>query len=254
MFKYTIISSFYKSCDHINNFIQSIIIQKIKPHQLIIVDDGYNGNSFESRLLFYKEKYKLNLILIKNHRNLGPALSYNRALQHNTSDYVFRLDADDIWLKNHVNLNKEIIEKNKNKMFFFNKIKLENHPLNKYLDNYFINHNSAVHSSWVINIKLNKNFRYAILNNKKNYPDDYFTIYKYITKNKKYKFLPQKTTIHKFNTKGHGFVNKKNNFYLLTVSNISKNLFKYNLNKDIKFLYKFGLLNILIFFYKNYLR
>lgn len=68
--------------------------QTIAPAEIIIVDDCSTDDSFE-RLQEYKEKTKLNIVLLKNEKNLGPGISRKKAIDTVIGDYIAFCDCDD---------------------------------------------------------------------------------------------------------------------------------------------------------------
>lgn len=74
--------------------IESILNQTHKDLELIIVDDCSTDNSLEV-LKEYSDQDK-RILLIKNIANVGLARSLNIALKRVTSDYIARMDTDDI--------------------------------------------------------------------------------------------------------------------------------------------------------------
>lgn len=73
--------------------IQSVINQTYKNWELIIVDDCSTDNTDEI-VNNYTDK---RIIYIKNSKNMGAALTRNKALQNASGTWIAFLDSDDLW-------------------------------------------------------------------------------------------------------------------------------------------------------------
>lgn len=98
----------YNHNKYINNTIKTVFEQSIKFDQVIVVDDGSNDNSLKTLNLLNK-KYKFKLL--KNKKNLGINLSFNKALRHIKTKFLFTMAMDDIYSKNLVKYFKSSLEK-----------------------------------------------------------------------------------------------------------------------------------------------
>ncbi len=89
----SIIMPSYNTANYIGESIQSVIDQSYKSWELIIVDDCSTDNTdiVVDRIKDPRIKY------IKNERNLGAAISRNRALRAANGRWVAFLDSDDLW-------------------------------------------------------------------------------------------------------------------------------------------------------------
>ena len=80
--------------------IDSLIFQSYKSWSLIIVDDGSTDDTREIAMS-YADKYN-NIQLLTNTNNRGLAYSLNMAIDNSKSEYIARMDADDIALPNRL--------------------------------------------------------------------------------------------------------------------------------------------------------
>ena len=80
--------------------IDSLIFQSYKSWSLIIVDDGSTDDTREIAMS-YADKYN-NIQLLTNTNNRGLAYSLNKAIDNSKSEYIARMDADDIALPNRL--------------------------------------------------------------------------------------------------------------------------------------------------------
>ena len=72
--------------------IESILNQTYSNFEFIIIDDCSHGKEVETVLSYHDERIKL----IKNECNLGLPCSLNKGLKYVTTNYIFRMDTDDI--------------------------------------------------------------------------------------------------------------------------------------------------------------
>ncbi len=90
--------------------LQSVINQSVKPHEIILVNDGCIDNSMEVVNDFIKEHPEHNWKII-NKENGGLASARNAGIRLATGKYVMSFDADDIMrpdcLKEHLKLADE---------------------------------------------------------------------------------------------------------------------------------------------------
>lgn len=90
-----IMSVYNESASDLSEAIDSILAQTYTDFEFIIVCD--NPNNIE--LIELIQKYELadkRVCLIKNEKNIGLALSLNKAANQAVGEYLFRMDADDI--------------------------------------------------------------------------------------------------------------------------------------------------------------
>jgi glycosyltransferase involved in cell wall biosynthesis len=96
---------------YIEEAIRSVINQKYKKIDIIIVDDKSSDNSAK---IISKYEKKKNIRIIYNSKKLGLIKSSNIAIRASTGEFVLRLDADDILHKNCIIELYKKIKKNKN--------------------------------------------------------------------------------------------------------------------------------------------
>ena len=249
--KFSILTSIYDGDNYIKNYFNQIIRQKKKPNELVIIDDGKNTliEYYSTKL---KKKYpSVNIIIIKNKKNFGSTYSLNKGLLHCSNNIIFRLDADDFWHPSHTSENLKIIRKNPNYILYIQTTKLSkfNQIFN---DKYFININTSIHSSWIIN-NFNSRFFYS---GKKKEPEDYITLTNYLTRQYKIYNSSINTAYYSPNDKSHGKRFQKE--IEKSRKKCSKKLFNFYRAKSssiISFvLFDFGIFPFMLFLYKNYLK
>lgn len=96
--KVSIIIPAYKAAGFIAETIQAVIDQTYTNWELIIIDDGSPDNQAEvikpfladGRIKYFRQK------------NTGVSSARNKGMEHATGSYIALLDADDVWLKNNL--------------------------------------------------------------------------------------------------------------------------------------------------------
>lgn len=94
MIKFSIIMPVYNASSTIKRSIESIINQKYKNWELVIVDDGSTDDSLII-VNEYKKKYK-NIKVIKQ-ENSGPGVARNNGIEKSSGDFIAFLDSDDYY-------------------------------------------------------------------------------------------------------------------------------------------------------------
>lgn len=82
----------------IKEAIESLLSQSYKAFQIILCDDGSTDNTYNIAKE-YANKYS-NIILLKNESNKGLNYTLNKCLSKANSEYIARMDGDDISLPN----------------------------------------------------------------------------------------------------------------------------------------------------------
>ena len=93
----SVIMGVYNCADTLNEAIDSIINQTYAEWVFIICDDGSTDASY-SIAMDYAKRYPEQFIVIKNERNMGLNYTLNRCLNHVKTEFVARMDGDDISL------------------------------------------------------------------------------------------------------------------------------------------------------------
>ncbi len=108
----SIIMPSFNTANFIGKTIESVLNQTYKHWELLIIDDCSTDNTDEVMLKYRDER----IIYKKNKKNLGAAISRNKALEKARGKWIAFLDSDDLWyptkLEEQINFMKE------NKYFF----------------------------------------------------------------------------------------------------------------------------------------
>ena len=95
--KFSIITSIYNGDKFLTNYFDNIYKQTLKPHEVIIINDG-NNIFLKSIIKKHIKNYpKIVIRLINNKKNLGSKVSLNKGIAIAKTKILFRLDVDDIW-------------------------------------------------------------------------------------------------------------------------------------------------------------
>lgn len=109
--KFSIITPFYNSSNFLKKSVLSIINQKRKDIEIILVDDNSKDKSEKEISILKKNNSYIKYL--KNEKNLGVGLSRNKAIKKAKGQYVIFLDSDDQLYKNSINkIEQTIIKKN----------------------------------------------------------------------------------------------------------------------------------------------
>ena len=106
-----LMSVFNENSDDLKKSIDSVLMQNFHDFEFIIVND----NPKNANLRFILEEYQKEddrIKLITNKKNIGLALSLNRAAEDAQGKYILRTDADDICVQGRFKKQYEVAEEN----------------------------------------------------------------------------------------------------------------------------------------------
>ena len=103
-YRVSIMMGIYNCENTLDEAIQSLLDQTNQQWKLIMCDDGSKDNTYK-KAKSYAEQYE-NIICIQNDRNMGLNYTLNHCFEYVATEYVARMDADDISLLTR--LEKEI--------------------------------------------------------------------------------------------------------------------------------------------------
>lgn len=98
----------YNAGKYLSSSIKSILTQTYNNFELIIIDDASIDNTEEIVFNFRDDRIRY----FKNHKNLGVVNSLNKAISLAEGKYLLRMDADDISLRNRIEIQISYLEKN----------------------------------------------------------------------------------------------------------------------------------------------
>ena len=107
----TVIICFYDEIEFINLSLESLQKQNIDDLEIILVDDFSN---YEAQLKSICNSFRsLNIIYLRNEKNIGLARSRNKGLENAKGDYISFLDSDDEYLPDKLKKQYEYLKKGK---------------------------------------------------------------------------------------------------------------------------------------------
>lgn len=92
--------------------LNSISEQTLQPTLVVIVFDGKIGKALESVVREWLDIYQGKVTLVEKESNEGLAIALNLALKHCNSEYIVRVDTDDISLPNRFEEQVTFLEQN----------------------------------------------------------------------------------------------------------------------------------------------
>jgi len=107
----TVIIPLFNAQDYIAQTIESVISQTYQNWELIIVDDCSTDNSIEIVKGYETKDRRIKLIELKSNFG-GPARPRNIGLDISNGEYLAFLDADDVWLKDKLQVQVREMELN----------------------------------------------------------------------------------------------------------------------------------------------
>jgi glycosyltransferase involved in cell wall biosynthesis len=107
--KVSVIMSVYNGEKYLQEAVDSILNQTFTDFEFIIINDGSKDKTKE-----ILESYSDPRIRLFHQKNIGLTKSLNRGLKHATGEYIARMDADDISMKNRFKKQVDFLNKNSN--------------------------------------------------------------------------------------------------------------------------------------------
>lgn len=95
--KISVIMGIYNCAPTLGEALDSLLAQTFQDFKVIMCDDGSSDNTLEVAQA-YVDLYRDKFILIKNERNLKLAATLNHCLDYADTEYIARMDGDDISL------------------------------------------------------------------------------------------------------------------------------------------------------------
>lgn len=106
----SIIIPYYKKKLFISKTLKTILNQSYKNFEIIIIYD--DPDLFEFKYLNKISKKDKRIKIFKNKKNLGVSKSRNIGVKKSKGKYIAFIDADDLWKKNKLEIQIQIMEKN----------------------------------------------------------------------------------------------------------------------------------------------
>lgn len=136
---FSIVIPLYNKEQSVTNTLQSVLNQSFTEFEVVIVNDGSTDNSVEKVEAFNDPR-----ISLIHQTNSGVSAARNKGIEEAKFQWIAFLDADDLWMEEHLSTLKEMIESYpKDKVFSTSYIKSNNtkemsrNELIKVIENYF---------------------------------------------------------------------------------------------------------------------
>ena len=111
MEKVSVIMSVYNADKFLKDAIESILNQTYSNIEFIIIDDGYTDNSKDIIKKYIKIDKRI--VFIENKKNIGLTKNLNKAIELASSNYIARMDADDVSDITRIEKQIKFLEENK---------------------------------------------------------------------------------------------------------------------------------------------
>ena len=108
--KVSVIMGIYNCADTLSDAINSVLMQTFSDWELIMCDDGSTDNTYDVAL-HYKENYPDQIVLLRNNKNMGLNYTLNHCLKYADTDYIARMDGDDISLPERLTAEVDFLDK-----------------------------------------------------------------------------------------------------------------------------------------------
>lgn len=106
--KVSVIIAIYNGRKYIEQQLDSILYQTVKPDEIIIVDDNSTQKSRDIINRYMRENK--DIYFFENNKNLGVVQTFRMAASKASGDIIFLADQDDIWEKNKISRFIEVFD------------------------------------------------------------------------------------------------------------------------------------------------
>ncbi len=100
--KISVIIPYYNDSKYFGYCLESVLKQKIKPEEIIIIDDCSKDSHILEKIVDSVSSKETTIKLYRNDTNMNGAYSRNLGMNMAIGDYIAFLDADDYWAEDHL--------------------------------------------------------------------------------------------------------------------------------------------------------
>ncbi len=97
---------------YLSEAIESMISQTLKPYEIVIVCDGLLTPELDKLITKFKVKYDKLFVIIRSPTNIGFANALNLGIKQTNTEFIARMDSDDISFPNRIECELEQFIKN----------------------------------------------------------------------------------------------------------------------------------------------
>lgn len=103
---FSVIIPLFNKEQSITTTLESVLKQSFSEFEVVIINDGSTDNSVSKVECFNDKRIQL-----RHQKNSGVSAARNKGIEEAKYDWIVFLDADDIWMENHLSSLKEMITK-----------------------------------------------------------------------------------------------------------------------------------------------
>lgn len=111
--KYSVALCTYNGSLFIEEQLNSIIKQTLRPHEIIVCDDTSTDKTVDIVIKFRNSNPEMSFKIIRNVNNLGVIKNYENCIGNCSGDFIFLCDQDDVWDLSRVEKVASFIKKRK---------------------------------------------------------------------------------------------------------------------------------------------
>lgn len=134
--RFSVIIPAYNAEKFIGSAIKSVLAQTSKEECEIIVIDDNSSDDTKPIVVAMSEQHQ-QIVYVANDRTKGPSGSRNSGLLKATGEYITFLDADDLWLPNHLQEGLEFFSKHINVDVVFFNCEIKDYKTNSHITDWF---------------------------------------------------------------------------------------------------------------------
>lgn len=116
---FSIVIPLYNKANYIENTLKSVLNQTFTDYEIIVINDGSTDDSITKVLGFNDSR-----IQIYNQKNRGASVARNLGIEKAKYEYIAFLDADDLWMTNHLEILDSLIQNFPNAGIFASRYEL----------------------------------------------------------------------------------------------------------------------------------
>jgi len=116
---FSIVIPLYNKANYIENTLKSVLNQTFTDYEIIVINDGSTDDSITKVKEFNDSRIQL-----YNQENQGASVARNLGIENAKYEYIAFLDADDLWMPNHLEILNALIENFPNAGIFASRYEL----------------------------------------------------------------------------------------------------------------------------------